>query len=67
MQINSEIKNIAIVRKSLIAKKHIYKGELFTEDNLTTKRPGNGINPMLWPKIIGTFSSKDFEPDEVIQ
>ena len=63
---NSEIKNLSIVRKSLFAKKHIKKGELYTEENLTTKRPGNGINPMKWPKIIGTLSSKDFKPDEAI-
>ena len=63
---SSEIKNLEIVRKSLFAKKHIKKGELFTEENLTTKRPGNGINPMQWSKIIGTISSKDFKPDEVI-
>lgn len=62
----SEIKNLGIVRKSLVAKKHIKKGELFTEENLTTKRPGTGIDPMLWNKIIGTLSSKDFKPDEVI-
>ena len=63
---NSEIKNLGIVRKSIFAKKHIKKGELFSEENLTTKRPGTGMDPMLWNKIIGTLSSKDFKPDEVI-
>ena len=62
----SEIKNLDIVRKSLIANKKIIKGELFTEENLTTKRPGNGINPMQLEKIIGTVSSKSFNPDEII-
>ena len=62
----SEIKNLVIVRKSLVARKYIKKGELFTEENLTTKRPGNGIDPMNWNKIIGTLSSKDFKPDELI-
>jgi len=62
----SEIKNIAIVRKSLVAKVDIKKGELFTEKNLTTKRPGNGIDPMNWEKIIGTISPADFNSDEVI-
>ena len=62
----SEIKNLGIVRKSLVAKKYIKKGELFTEENLTTKRPGTGIDPMNWNKIIGTLSSKDFNPDELI-
>ncbi len=62
----SEIKNLAIVRKSVVAKEYIKKGELFTEENLTTKRPGTGIDPMNWNKIIGTLSSKDFTPDELI-
>ena len=62
----SEIKNIAIVRKSLVAKVDIKKGDLFTEKNLTTKRPGNGIDPMNWEKIIGTISPADFNSDEVI-
>ena len=62
----SEIKNLGVVRKSLVAKKNIKKGEAFTEENLTTKRPGTGIDPMQWNKIIGTLSSKDFKQDEVI-
>ncbi len=62
----SEIKNLGIVRKTLVAKKNIKKGELFTEENITTKRPGTGINPMNWQKIIGTLSPKDFDPDEII-
>ena len=62
----NEIKNLGIVRKSLVAKKYIKKGELFTEENLTTKRPGTGIDPMNWNEIIGTLSSKDFNPDDVI-
>ena len=63
---NVTVKNLEIVRKSLVAKKYIKKGELFTEENLTTKRPGTGIDPMQWNKIIGTLSSKDFKQDEVI-
>ena len=62
----SEIKNLGIVRKSVVAKEYIKKGELFTEENLTTKRPGTGIDPMNWNKIIGTLSSKYFNPDELI-
>ena len=62
----NEIKNLVIVRKSLVAKKNIKKGDLFTEENLTTKRPGNGIDPMNWQKIIGTKSPADFNSDEVI-
>lgn len=63
----SEISNIAVARKSIIAKCAIKKGELLTEANLTTKRPGNGINPMHWTSVIGTFAIRDFEEDELIE
>lgn len=62
----SEAKNIAIARKSIVAKKVIKKGELFDDNNLTTKRPGNGISPMQWFDVIGTRAVKDFEEDEMI-
>ncbi|MGE6220109.1 N-acetylneuraminate synthase [Nubsella zeaxanthinifaciens] len=63
----SEIKNIAIARKSIVASRNIKKGELFTEDNLTIKRPGDGISPMLWDEIIGKKASFDFLADDVIK
>lgn len=63
---NSEIKNRNIARKSIVAKKHIHKGEIFSEDNLTTKRPGNGISPMRWPELIGRTANREFQKDEVI-
>ncbi len=63
----SEKNNIAIVRKSIIAAKDIKKGELFTEDNLTTKRPGDGISPMRWNDIIGTKADRDYKEDELIR
>lgn len=62
----SEIKNIAIVRRSIVAKKTIKKGSLFTSDNLIVKRPGNGINPMKWDQIIGTLATKDYKEDDLI-
>ena len=62
----SETPNIAIARKSLVAKHDIKKGETFTENNLTIKRPGNGINPMRWDEIVGTVASKDYSEDELI-
>ena len=62
----SEIKNRDIIRKSIIASKKINKGEKFTYKNLTTKRPGNGISPMLYEDIIGKFASQDFYPDDFI-
>ncbi len=43
------------------------KGEVFTGNNITTKRPGNGISPMRWDKVIGAIASKDFMPDELIK
>lgn len=63
---SAEKKNIIVARKSIIAKKHIKKGELFTEDNITTKRPGNGISPMRWFEILGTRAIRDFDEDELI-
>jgi N,N'-diacetyllegionaminate synthase len=62
----SEIKNREIARKSIVAAKFIHKGEVLTEDNLTAKRPGNGINPMRWDEIIGFQAPCDFEKDDII-
>jgi N,N'-diacetyllegionaminate synthase len=62
----SETKNISIARKSIVAKKPIKKGERFSEDNLTVKRPGTGISPMGWDKIIGKESIKDYSKDQMI-
>lgn len=62
----SEKKNINIARKSIVAKRSINKGEVFTEENITTKRPGNGISPMKWFDIIGEKANRDFKEDELI-
>ena len=64
---DSEQGNIKIARKSIVAAKDIKKGELFTEDNLTTKRPGDGISPMRWNDIIGTKADRDYKEDELIR
>ncbi|MCI9033383.1 MAG: N-acetylneuraminate synthase [Lachnospiraceae bacterium] len=63
----SEKTNVEIVRKSIVAAVNIKKGEKYTEKNLTTKRPGNGINPMRWDEIIGMTSDRDYKTDEMIQ
>ena len=63
---NSEIPNIKIVRKSIVAKTVIKKGDILNENNLTIKRPGNGISPMKWDEFIGTKSKKDYNEDELI-
>ena len=62
----SERKNIAIARKSIVAASEIKKGELFTEENLTVKRPGGGISPMKWDEVIGTTATRNYQPDELI-
>ena len=62
----SEIKNIPIARKSIVAKKPISQGELFSEDNLTVKRPGTSISPMEWDTYIGMSSDRDYQMDELI-
>ena len=63
----SEAENVAVARKSIIASRFIKKGEELTENNLTTKRPGDGISPMKWPQILGTRAVRDFEEDEKIE
>ena len=63
----SERKNIAIARKSIMAACDIKKGELLTEENLTVKRPGTGISPMRWDEVIGQVAKRDFVEDELIE
>lgn len=62
-----ELHNLVIARKSIVAKKFIKSGELFCEENLTVKRPGNGISPMQWFEIIGERALRDFAEDELIE
>lgn len=62
----SESKNINIARKSIVAAADIKKGERYTEENLTTKRPGSGISPMKWDEVIGQLANKDYKKDELI-
>lgn len=62
----SEQKNRIVARKSIVALKDIKKGEVFSEENITCKRPGNGISPMNWYELIGKIAEKDFFEDELI-
>ena len=62
----SEMPNRWIARKSIVAKEYIKKGEIYTEQNLTCKRPGNGISPMRWYELLGKIAEQDFKPDELI-
>lgn len=64
---DSERPNIEIARKSIIAARDIQAGELLTEENLTVKRPGNGISPMRWDEVIGTRAIRDFKADHLIE
>lgn len=64
---DSEKENISIVRKSIVASRKIFKGEEFTSDNITCKRPGTGISPMRWHEILGSISKRDFKEDEMIE
>ena len=63
---DSERANISVARKSIVAACSIKKGELLTEDNLTVKRPGTGLSPMLWEQVIGTRAVKDYEEEDLI-
>ena len=62
----SEIENKNIIRKSIVAAHKIKKGETFTIKNLTAKRPGDGLSPMVWNKIIGKKATRNFNKDDQI-
>ncbi len=62
----SEIKNRDVARKSIVAKTNIRKGDFFTEENLTAKRPGSGISPMRWNDVVGLKADRDYMPDDMI-
>lgn len=64
---DSERKNKIVARKSIVAKAAIKRGDVFSADNLTCKRPGNGISPMDWYKVLGQVAARDFQKDELIQ
>jgi len=62
----SEIKNVKAARKSIVAKIPIRKGEIFSEENLTVKRPGDGASPLMWDYFIGKVAERDYKEDEMI-
>jgi N,N'-diacetyllegionaminate synthase len=64
---SSELKNREIARKSIVALTQIEKGEVFSEKNITVKRPGTGISPMMWDKVIGKKAPRGFAPDDFIE
>ena len=63
----SESGNKAVARKSIVAAREIKAGEVFTEENLTTKRPGDGVSPMRWYEVLGQKAKRDFAEDEKIE
>ena len=63
----SEAKNRDIARKSIVARRAIAKGEVFSEENITTKRPGGGVSPMRWFEVLGAVAARDFAEDELIE
>jgi N,N'-diacetyllegionaminate synthase len=62
----SEQPNMIAARKSIVANQMIKKGDMLTEENIVVKRPGNGISPMKWDKVLGTVAVKDYQTDEII-
>ena len=63
---DSERENMAIARKSIVAAVPIAKGDIYTEENLAVKRPGDGISPMRWNELLGQTANRDYEPDDKI-
>lgn len=63
----SETANKAVARKSIVASRDIKHGEILSAENLTTKRPGNGVSPMKWYEVVGTKAVRDFKEDEIIE
>lgn len=63
----SELRTSLVVRKSIVARRRIAKGEQFTPSNLTTKRPGTGVNPMAWDEVLGQRARRDYAPDDPVE
>jgi len=63
----SELRNKSIVRRSLVARRYIRKGEVFSEENMAAKRPGTGVSPMNWDEILGKTARRDYEQDSMIE
>ena len=63
----SEIGNLEVIRRSIVARTKIMKGDSFSIENLATKRPGHGISPMLWADVVGKVATRDYLIDEIIQ
>ena len=62
----SELENRDVARKSIVTSRPVKKGEWFSENNLTVKRPGTGRSPMQWDSVIGTVALRDYGADEQV-
>jgi N,N'-diacetyllegionaminate synthase len=62
----SESRNKSVARKSIVAAKDIAKDEIFTEEKITVKRPGTGINPMKWDEVIGSKAARAYKKNDLI-
>ena len=63
----SELPNMQIARKSIVAAREIKKGKVLSEENLTVKRPAGGISPIRWDEFVGKVAQRDYEEDEFIE
>jgi len=63
----SELDNLTVIRQSIVTSCAINKGEILSAENLTTKRPGHGISPMLWNEVIGQKAKRNFKKDELLE
>ena len=63
----SELQNKTVARKSIVAAKEIKKGEILSEENIAAKRPGIGISPMEWDRVIGKIAKRNFNEDAIIE
>lgn len=64
---DSERPNIVVARKSIVASRPIKRGEILNEENITVKRPGSGVSPMVWDSVVGSAAIRDFDYDELIE
>jgi N,N'-diacetyllegionaminate synthase len=62
-----EIENVELARKSIVAAKNIRKGEILSEENLSVKRPGLGVSPMVWDEVMGKKAIRDFSRDDLLE
>ena len=64
---NDELENLYAARKSIVAKRDIHKGEIYTEENIVPRHAGKGISPALWYEVLGKKAIRDFMEDEMIE